>query len=566
MSEFSATIDAYFEDIQQQENLLNLLKIKKHIEIENVEFLIQNYSVDGIINFTLWTGGHDQTRLVIKWLSSFSPKLSIVECFSDESEKRLGFEDGKIKALKSVIQGFSGISKHYEAGLIFQGGMRKAVAFLKDNDVDLLERFQGERHIDRIFDKYDPDHDTKIFELLVEQGKIKTDLVLDESYPGAVDGPLAILCMNTDLVIKTLNNGGDPNIVCHYSGNNLLHDFHFYPDHNSLKDLNTLLEFGINVNHKNFDGTQPIEVFFHSLRNTDEITESRDLCLLEQLKSLIKYGAEPYFTDESGLGCLFYAKGYEHLTRYLEENFEGLKVVDNRDNYHQLLLNRLSIKKDHDNGKRLYYYIREGLHTELSNTEFCEFFLNPAFLDTKERMLNRIVEYLDEVLNLDNRELLDLLCAIGVPFESVFTYSSYYGSFHLGVAKIGDTINIKQYLEDRDIFEQLKTSFEVKRQWCEDNISELDDVNKLAKYCSDEWQEKQLKSYTRQGKTMPFGSYLSYHIKAEIRRASRSWGERIWLGSTNAVLETSNNNYKIITIQEAYELPEFELLGKLLDN
>ena len=565
MSEFTATIDAYFEDIEQQENLLNLLKANKHIEIENEKFSIQDYSVAETINFTLWAGGHDQTKLVTKWLSSFSPKLSIIESFSDESEKRLGFEDGTKKAIKSVIQGFSRVSNRYEAGLVFQGGMRKAIAYLKDNDVDLRETFQGERHIDRIFDKYDPDHDTKIFELLIEQEKITTDLKLFDSYSGT-DGPLAIECMNTDLAIRTLINGGDPNIVLG-NGNNLLSDYYYCPDSDGLKELTTLLELGVKVNHKNHSGKQPIDNFFIRLRKLSPVSYSEELCLLEQLKSLIKYGAEPYFTDEYGFGCLFYAKGCEHITRYLEDNFEGLRVVDDPDNYNQLLLNRLNIKKDRDNGlKKLPIYVHEGLHTELSLTEFCELFLNPAFLNSEEKMLGRIVEYLDAVLDLDSRELLDLLCAAGVPSEGVFTYSSYYGSSHLGVTKIEDTVNIKKHLEDRNFFEKLSSSFEFKKQWCEDNISELDDVHKLANYCSDKWQERQYESYTQQGKTVSFGSYLGRHMKARIQSASRSWGAHIWIGSNNAVLETSNNNYKIITIEEAYELPEFEVLSNFLSN
>lgn len=564
MSEFTATIDAYFEDAQQQEKLLDLLRNKKIIEIENENFSIQNCSVDEVVNFTLWAGGHDQTKLVTDWLSSFSPKFSIVECFSDESEKRLAFENGKKKSLKLVLNGFSLISKNYEAGLIFQGGVRKATAYLKSNDVDVLDVFQGERHIDRIFDRYDPDHDTKIFEILIEQGKITTDLVLNGSCPEADDGVVAAFCMNKGLVIKMLNNGGDANIIDHHSGKNLLCDFYFTPDQECLRELRSLLSLGVDVNHKDHHGRQPIEFFFNNLHQAVRGSESDEDIFLKQLKLLIEYGATPHFIDKHGFGCLFYAQGFDQISRFLNKNFVGLKVVEKPEEFEQLLLKYLSISDSRDNDARvLHKYIHYDLLNLLSVTEFRKFFINPKFLKEKAKVLRRIVEYLDEALILDSNDLLNVLCEVGVPITGVYTQSSYYWT-EWKVPKIEETRNIKQRLEDENIFEKLNSSCRLKNEWGEKHINGQDDIDLLAKYCSDKLLEDIKRQYKEQGKRVPFGAYLSYNLEKIINQASRSWGEHIWIGSSSAVIEMPKNNFKIITLEEAFELPEFEVLSNAL--
>jgi hypothetical protein len=321
MSEFTATINAYFDDQNKRNELIKLLEEQPVIHLGDDEFDIQHIDVGALVSFTLFTGGFGLDKPVLQWLSSISAKYITVEFFGDELNKSVALMDSKRKSFNVVLTGLAEVSTTFAAGLAFRAGPKKTLDFLKNNEVDLFEEFQGKRHIDHLFRKCNYQY-PKIFEYLVDHEMITDDLLVTGGWKNKVPNIRAIHSLKVATAVKLYRNGKHPEIF-HEKENNLLSEFHYRND--SLEDLIYLYQRSAEQaydEHKH--GREPITNLFDNLQYQEKLTRSKELDFVEKLKVILGFKDNLKFVDGFASRCLTRAKGFKHMEAFLKATLPSL--------------------------------------------------------------------------------------------------------------------------------------------------------------------------------------------------------------------------------------------------
>lgn len=321
MSEFTATINAYFDDQNKRNELIKLLEEQPVIHLGDDAFDIQHVEVGALVSFTLFTGGFGLDKPVLQWLSTISAQYITVEFFGDELNKSVALMDGKRKAFNVVLKGLAEVSTTFAAGLAFRAGPKKALDFLKNNEVDLFEEFQGERHIDHLYWEYE-DQYPKIFEYLADHEMITDDLLVTGGWKNKVPKYRAVFNLSVKAAVKLLRDGDHPEIF-HEPENNLLKEFHYHND--SLEDLIYLYQRSAEQPYdEQKHGLKPINSLFEDLHYPEKITRSKELDYVEKLKVILSFKDNLRFVDGFASRCLAKAKGFKQIEAYLKVTLPSL--------------------------------------------------------------------------------------------------------------------------------------------------------------------------------------------------------------------------------------------------
>lgn len=317
MSETTATIDILFDDKVKRNDFVNQITKNSSIEIDQTEMTIQDYCIeDEVFHLTLFSGGHDISLEVIKWLKSYNPYLSVAYFWSDENEKKLALKNGKKAAYGTVIKELMKLSPKLEAGIALQGSQTKQVKFLKNNSVDLLEEFQGVRHIDRVICDYEDDDNDKIVNFLISKDLISADQILiTDKKRGYQESILFNISFQN--AVKLILKGGDPNVLHSYDKSNLLQQDYYYEDY--IGDIEALIKSGINVNHTDENGHNVLDIMSGKVVGRSCRDNSLDDDFVEIFSLLLDAGASTSNGKSSDEELLSAVKYMPKLHEFLVE-------------------------------------------------------------------------------------------------------------------------------------------------------------------------------------------------------------------------------------------------------
>lgn len=559
MSEAHITAEIYITNKEMHQALQDILaNPNKTISLGKEVLSIQESYIDEVIFISVMTGGYQNyEKDFLKWLKKFDVKLAVIIIEGDQSTDYIGLQGNKKSSYKKTLSSLMKLSKRIETGIAMAESDKKILEYIKKNNVDPYESYQGVKHVDRIISvgklaslKYfvdnglNPNHHYKEYRVIEPYDEHM--LFGLDTYDENVDA---------DRLIKNLvERGANINSVdCHC--NTMLHNQNCY----SSELVTYLVEGGINLSLKNNKGrTALLEIVKYFFHGDGNINKHGEIKLIKLIGFLVRSGANPAELDDDGAGLLIYARNAHKTKKWLLKNHPDLPLHGPDKDYEQAVACQFECKS--------YYrqHVKEGM-LSIFKTEKFKLWLFPqensnasveaAFFKGKGLLRSACIHDCLEVLKLLESYGFPLLLGMGDKRHTLL------------LARENQSKEVLAYMESKGLDFALISSAQTRfSQWYNKSKELLEQgLNiSLDDFASPKWQEDMRayhsspSCYGREGYNvdeyllMRLGNHFQRRIPLE-RILDNFLGEHIFTNNSGAYMLEQAEGYIGITKHEAFE-------------
>lgn len=328
MSEVTITTEIYIKEQEKHAELVDILKNSNRVlNIGTENLSIAQYEIDDVIYIETMTGGYDPyEKLFVNWVQGFNPEVAIINIYWDFESKEIGVTGKEIIPYKSALDKIKSISKRVKNGFAMLLSDKKCLAYLKENDVNPLDEFQGVKNIDRLVLQ----GNFKSIEYFLEHGLDPDHIVTDHRSVEPVKTPLIFSLIYQEglpTLGKIIEYGADISISNKY-GKNLLHKV----SRESIEFTKFLIDIGVDIHKEDKHGRTPL---MHIIQSLFKFYDPEDPdCEADKDKArnyteiFLKSGASPYLLDKNNEGLLDYSKKCFKFHEWLKNRIPDLEEVN----------------------------------------------------------------------------------------------------------------------------------------------------------------------------------------------------------------------------------------------
>lgn len=561
MSESYLFSEVYIKDPTARQNFIGL--IPKEFEILLVcdeEVSVQGIYIDDVISLNIMGNGYSSLdKSYRNWLKKQQVDLAIVSFSSDQTGTTYGFKEGKKVSFKKALKLMSNISRRVETGLTLEMSEDKVMNYLKVNDVDPLEVFQGKRHIDHLVcNSY-----LEAVEFFIDKGLEENYIVTDVSYSPPREDYLIHKIMYEEgypLIKKIIEKGTNPNLLDEY-GENLCFGAH------TIEFFKFLIEVGVNVDQLNQSNQTPM---LHYADYFGKYCSIEDVSNFLNIMSLfINAKASPEVFDNDGAGVLLHCRNFPSIQQWFLERFPNLEEYNLSKDREGIVIKLIPSRPE-----KIDFWeqcLDEKIYSPLSNGILKAMLTDTVYEKTKSNInshaLLRATMLIELACKRDNLNMIHALEKYGFPLLMPAGYS--INSYELAIKY--QSINILNYMNSKGVNESLISKLKLSISKWLDQVSEAlnneNDID-LSQFCSRHWLISHEVEWNRR-KPEDRASTLEDHFSDEIKRdlhttplrAKNScfnqiqnvWGTQLFITKSENGVVYSDDSYKFISKVELYE-------------
>lgn len=576
MSQANIFIEVHVKDEKSRERLVDELSDNAQaIKLKSDVVDLEQVFTDDVISIQGVTGEYTDCEAELReWLKKFMPEVAAIQISDDYDTTSFGLLKSRKTSYKKAIDALIATSIRIETAFKIESLKEKElVQFLKKNDIQATEKFQGITHFDRCFDA----QQFLAMEFFIDRGLNPNHKIVYFRSVGKVECPLAPELMEYKeaypLVKKLIEKGLDINVQDEY-GNSLLH----LVDENSLSMCQYLVEKGIDVNVTDKEGKTPLMKIicnFFSYNDPEDLEDEPEL--FEDLKSivifLVKRGSNLELYDNNGAGILLYARHYDEFRHWISAKSPELKLHSPVVDYEEALTSLIRERKD---TMRFYEAcLKENLTRPFYLNEFVKLFKHRSSKTLLEKQ-NTAILYASELVEMlcryDRADLFDRLEGLGFPLlmpcygVNEHLIPPFSSGCSLRYAQHCGSDKIVRYMEERGITEAKLENIESKlSQWLATGNEFKDDMTYIIENTSALWRESIIMSWTK-GKKLSdspkIKKRLDEHIKMKFSRVvehnskkhmNHIWGDKVFFGPDSMGFVAEGDTFIIRSNDEIYE-------------
>lgn len=489
MSECHLWSELYIQDPDKRAALVDTLKTKTLTIADDVDIYIEECDVDDVIYFSGMKGGHELIEdLFLKWLKKLQPDVAIVKVIYDQDGSSFGVKGKKKLTYKKALEELKGLSKRIETGISLSGSTKSVLAYLNENEVNPLERYQGIRHFDRVVLSRNP----KLVEYFVDAGIDPNIEVIDRRLTPPMIRPLLIELDYPEalpLIEKLIKLGADPKVV--EDGNiNLLHRWLG----ESLHISKLLLEAGVDIHLRNFKGQTPLlQLADYKLHYYDPECDDLSESFWPYVDLMIEAGANIADFDDDGLGVLMYGQQHPDVCDELLRRFPQLTPHAPEISDEEAMVRKMRRRTRYD--QFLESCIVENLLSPFEDQEFVDY-LTPDDRENSyncDSAFNHVERMLQVSIDHDRLPVVEKIHSMGYPMLSQIVNKNTYV-----YAQEKNALAVLEYFHKQGINEDtINTSAGKSENWLSNLTKQLETGSHPLPMCSEAWYETQKQIWER---------------------------------------------------------------------
>ncbi|WP_028866280.1 ankyrin repeat domain-containing protein [Psychromonas aquimarina] len=562
MSESYLVSEIYIADPITRQHFIDKIPIKlEPFLIEGEEVSVQDIYVDEVISLNLMGSRYSSLdTLYRKWLKKHHVDIAIINFTNDEGGTTFGFHGGKKVSFKKALNLMSDISRRVETGITFQMPEKKIMKYLKANDVNPVEIFQGWKHIDRLI----CNGDLKAIEYFIDKGLAGNYIVTDISYSIPRQSYLLHRISYKEgypLIKKLIKMGTNPNLLDEL-GNNLLHGIH------SIEFTKFLIDSGVDVNQVNKSRQTPmlyLADYFGKYCSSEEVED-----FLSVMDLLINANAVPDVVDENGAGVLLHCRNFPSIREWFFERFPNLEEHDLSKDKEAIIIKLIPSMPE--NIEFWEQCLDEKVYTPLYNDILKGILIDTPYERTTSNInchaLLKATMLIKLACKRDDLNIIHALEKFGFPLLMPSDYST--NSYELAIKN--KSSNILKYMNSKGVNESLINELKISIATWIEHISEVLNSGQhfdLSNFCSKRWlesNEEQWKKLKPDDRATTLQEYFLEVIqKRDLNtsplRAKNScfnqmqniWGNQLFITQSENGVAYSDGAYKFISKEELYE-------------